>query len=68
MKTPKLGWQKLGKVQMKGLKEPHAVFQLGRKTVDLEPRMEVKVKDWEKLKDAREELEERDSKTFSFNA
>jgi class 3 adenylate cyclase/outer membrane murein-binding lipoprotein Lpp len=54
--TPKLGWQKVGRVDLKGL-GTQVIYQLGHVTVDLSPTLTVKEEEFKSLEGAVQELQ-----------
>jgi class 3 adenylate cyclase len=55
VQTPQLKWMRVGSTEMKGL-GPQLVYQLGKVTVDLEPRIEVKQHEYQAVSEERDDL------------
>lgn len=52
--TSKLAWQSIGSAELKGLGR-ETIFQLGKKTIDLEPKIEILKKDFDQIRDEHSE-------------
>ncbi len=54
-KTPTLNWMKVGAVELKGIGR-QAIYQLGEVSVDIEPKKEIKVEEYDRLTDEGNDL------------